>query len=867
MSSSVGPGIATTGLLVNFDATKSLSNYTANLISASETFTNATYWSMANGTITPNVIIAPDGTLTGTLLTQTGAATAYLNFGNINITIGTTYTFSAYVKSASQTSIYILLYNVQFGAGVSNVYSLFNLATVSSSAVGGSPISQTITSVGNGWFRISLTATANSTTSLNAQFLRFTDPGVTSTIYCWGAQIEVGSTATEYFPVSSNKSPTTWTDLTTTASTPNLTSVQALVVAGGGSGASTGAGGGAGGLVYNSAFAVTPGTSYTATVGAGGVAPIYPSSVTGSSGGNSIFGSITAIGGGGGRFHGDSSAGGSGGSGGGGAVVTIGSPGAGGAGTAGQGYPGGNGYLDAGWVGAHGGGGGAGGPGANGGNTQGCGQGGPGLAYDISGTLTYYAGGGGGGEVNGSVVGKGGIGGGGNGFFDAAGTPGTPNTGGGGGGGGYGSGPPFPSYYTDGGAGGSGVVIVRYPQPVRATGGTITLVGNDVVHTFTSGTSSFLVLNSARSFNNSPTYSNLDGGFLTFNGSSSQSISIPSNVLNTPYTGKTIIATARMNTSFGIGVFRGLVGNAGVNRNFNMYIYSDTTGYRIHFSYGPNSVFFGGFSNYLTTLALGQWFTVAVTLDSAGNHNCYLNGVNVGAVTGGTLHQYINSGDIDYIGRADGLWYGDIAQAKIYSRALTAAEILQNYQSIRSRFSAGGQLARFDGSSLTGWTNSGPVTVNAVTGNAAPSLYANISQVAYIPLATVTSFANTTITFDVNITSSASLCNLFFAADATGMGTMLRLEGRTGSPSGFMYPTTWSGWDSGPSSGPTLTASTWYNIKIQITSAGFATWYLNGTLQASTANVRLLGNYIGIHGDGAGTGAYFDNIIVYSGIV
>jgi hypothetical protein len=435
------------------------------------------------------------------------------------------------------------------------------------------------------------------------------------------------------------------------------------------------------------------------------------------------------------------------------------------------------------------------------------------------------------------------------------------NTGGGGAGGGY-NGP-----YYQGGNGGSGIIIVRYTLPVRATGGTITLVGNDVVHTFISGTSSFTVINSSRIFNNNPTYSNLNGGFLTFNGTN-QGISIPNSVLNTPYTGKTVIATARMSTSFGTGIFRGLVGSGTVlgNRNFNMYIYSDSTGYRIHFSFGPNFVFAGGFSNYLTTLALGQWFTAAMTQDTVGNVNCYLNGVNVGTATGVTFYQYI-AGELEYIGRNDGLWFGDIAQAKIYSRALTAAEILQNYQSIQSRFSStAAQLAKYDGSSLTGWTNNG-VTVNAVTGNAAPSFYANISQNAYIALPTVTSFANTTITFDVNITSNASICNLFFAANASGMGTMLRLEGRTGFPSGFMAPAGWNSWDAGPSGGPTLAASTWYNVKIQITPAGAATWYLNGTLQSSTASVRLLGNYIGIHGDGAGTGAYFDNIIVYSGIV
>jgi hypothetical protein len=74
-------------------------------------------------------------------------------------------------------------------------------------------------------------------------------------------------------------------------------------------------------------------------------------------------------------------------------------------------------------------------------------------------------------------------------------------------------------------------------------------------------------------------------------------------------------------------------------------------------------------------------------LDAAGNHNCYLNGVNVGAVTGGTLHQYINSGDIDYIGRADGFWFGDIGQVQIYKRALSSTEITQNFNSLRGRYS------------------------------------------------------------------------------------------------------------------------------------------------------------------------------------
>jgi len=81
---------------------------------------------------------------------------------------------------------------------------------------------------------------------------------------------------------------------------PNGTAnAEVLVVGGGGPGGSgfdrTGGAGGGGGLIYYASYPVTPGSSIPITVGAGGT-------VTGltipSSGGNSVFGSLTAIGGG-----------------------------------------------------------------------------------------------------------------------------------------------------------------------------------------------------------------------------------------------------------------------------------------------------------------------------------------------------------------------------------------------------------------------------------------------------------------------------------------------------------------------------------------------------------------------------------------
>jgi hypothetical protein len=75
--------------------------------------------------------------------------------------------------------------------------------------------------------------------------------------------------------------------------------------------------------------------------------------------------------------------------------------------------------------------------------------------------------------ASGGTVGSGGLGGGGNGGDPGiTGSDGTVNTGGGGGG--------------RNKNGGSGVVIVRYLGPQKATGGTVTSTGGYTIHTFTS---------------------------------------------------------------------------------------------------------------------------------------------------------------------------------------------------------------------------------------------------------------------------------------------------------------------------------------------------------------------------------------------
>jgi len=267
---------------------------------------------------------------------------------------------------------------------------------------------------------------------------------------------------------------------TTSGTLSTLASLSAsyLIVAGGAGSASYGGGGGAGGLLSGSGTIIDTASTYLVTVGAGGAGV---TTTTGNNGASSTFSMVTttAVGGGYGSFGGNLANSGGSGGGGGNDTTYL----AGGSGTVGQGNNGGNGVGTGGPGATSGGGGGAGAVGGNGNGSSLSGNGGVGLTSSISGTSTYYAGGGGGGGYApyGVTGGTGGLGGGGNGATAAVatGTSGTANTGGGGGGGAGAAGL--------GGSGGSGVVIISYAGATQQmAGGSVTITGGNVIHTFTS---------------------------------------------------------------------------------------------------------------------------------------------------------------------------------------------------------------------------------------------------------------------------------------------------------------------------------------------------------------------------------------------
>ena len=250
--------------------------------------------------------------------------------------------------------------------------------------------------------------------------------------------------------------------------------VEYLVVAGGGSGGALSAGG-AGGLLVGLA-GITPGSAVTVTIGAGGA--LSGGGQTGQNGVNSLFGSVTATGGGAGAWEAGVNwatvPGNSGGSGGSASpAYTNANNGyrAAGQGISGQGNSAGVAApLSGDLTQTNSGGGGGAGTVGRAATPARAGDGGAGIASAISGTVTVYAGGGGGGTWSG-VSGSGGVGGGGNG----GGGNGSANTGGGGG---------------NGGNGGSGIVIIRYPNTfadaTSVTNGTKTSITGWTVYTFTS---------------------------------------------------------------------------------------------------------------------------------------------------------------------------------------------------------------------------------------------------------------------------------------------------------------------------------------------------------------------------------------------
>lgn len=175
------------GLLIE-EARTNLFTYSAQLDNAA--------WTKTNTTITADTIVAPDGTLTGDKVVENTAAGFHFVRQNISVSAAA-HTISFFAKAAERSFVWATL------DGGSN-QGWFNLSA-GTTGLNGSGSTQ-ITSVGNGWYRCSYTATLSAGTApcfiylaTSTSSASYTGDGF-SGVFLWGAQLEAGAFATSYIP-------------------------------------------------------------------------------------------------------------------------------------------------------------------------------------------------------------------------------------------------------------------------------------------------------------------------------------------------------------------------------------------------------------------------------------------------------------------------------------------------------------------------------------------------------------------------------------------------------------------------------------------------------------------------------------------
>jgi len=177
-----------------------------NLLSYTEDFNN---WSKTNITVTSDTTTDPLGGNTADAIFETSATGFHISF-QLAGTIGMQQIFTVYVKANSRDFVGFKSSNAGV-PGTTNV-SVFDLVNITVSRQVSTHIAS-ISDAGDGWRKITVITSSQDACQLlsmsDSTTLNYSGD-ITKGFYAWGAQLELGDTATDYQPIAQ---PTTSTPL------------------------------------------------------------------------------------------------------------------------------------------------------------------------------------------------------------------------------------------------------------------------------------------------------------------------------------------------------------------------------------------------------------------------------------------------------------------------------------------------------------------------------------------------------------------------------------------------------------------------------------------------------------------------------